>query len=334
MRRHFKITKTSNSAINSSGVDVQLFFTDQEYLDLKSDAWNNNITYPNPGYECTNDDDVYDFTGIYVTKYSGPLEDDNYLNNSATPTGIYKVYGDNTSPLLPLIKGQYTGGGTGFQDIYGGTETHHYVQLNVKEFSEFWLHGSSHGAALPVEMIYLQADPIDNAFIRVSWATAVEINNSGFAVERSDDGQTWTQIGWVDGHGNTTSQYDYHFDDTNVTANVVYYYRLKQVDNDGTSEYTDIVSARITGDVTFSIADFVPNPTLNRTNLVVTAAKDEQVMVSFYNTVGQKVIENTYQISKGASRLEFDLGKLASGTYTAVVSAANEIYTRKVVLTK
>ena len=333
MRRHFKIT-TSNPPSNwgaGSSAEVMLFFTDQEYLDLKSDAWNNNIAYPNAGYACSQLDDVYGFNELYVTKYTGANEDGNYLNN--TPTGLYRVYGDNTS--LPLTKGQYTGSNsTGFQGIYGGAQTHHYVQLTVSEFSEFWIHGSQQSQALPVEMIFLQADAINNAYIKLTWATAIEINNDGFEVERSVDGQTWTQIGWVDGHGNATTQNNYSFDDVNVVANVVYYYRLKQVDNDGVFEYTDIVSARINGDVTFSVKDFVPNPTMDKTNLIVTASKDQEITVTFYDVIGQKMMESTHEINRGGNRIEFELGKLAGGTYTAVVSSANEIYTKKVVLTK
>jgi hypothetical protein len=206
--------------------------------------------------------------------------------------------------------------------------------MDVAEFSEFWLHGTQHTEALPVEMMYLEANPINNAYIQVKWATAIEVNNSGFQVERSVDGQTWTQIGWVNGHNNSTVQNTYTFDDVNVVASVVYYYRLKQVDNDGAFEYTDIVSARINGEITFSVKDFVPNPTMDKTSLILTATKDQDITVTFYDVIGQKVMESNHQINRGGNRIEFELGKLAGGTYTAVVSSANEIYTKKVVLTK
>lgn len=329
MRRHFKVTTTNTP---TTGVDVELFFTDQEYIDLKNDAFNSNIPYPNPGYECSNDDDVYSFSGLYVTKYTGVNEDGDYMNNQAS--GLYRVFGDNTTPYLPLTKGEYTGANTGFQSIYGGSQTHHYVQLTVTEFSEFWIHGSSSSSALPVQMIFFQADAINNAYIHLTWATAIEINNSGFDVERSVDGQTWTKLGFVEGHGNATSQNNYSYDDMNVAPGVVYYYRLKQIDNDGNFEYTDIVTSRINGEATFSVKDFIPNPTMDATNLVITAVKDQEITVTFYNIVGQKVLESNNLVNKGPNQLTFNLGKLAAGTYTAVVSAANEVYTKKVVLTK
>ncbi len=329
MRRHFKMTST---LAPTTGVDVMLFFSDDDYNTLKADAWNNNTGYPNPNYACTELDDVYNFNQLYVTKYTGNNEDGNYLNN--TPSGLYRVFGDNTTPNRPLIKGEYTGSNTGFQGIYGGAQTHHYVQMTVTEFSEFWLHGSQQSQPLPVEMIYLQADVMNNAYIRLSWATAIEVNNRGFEVERSTDGQNWTQIGFVEGHNNATTQHNYNYDDMTVAAGVVYYYRLKQVDYDNAFEYTDIVSARIVGEATFSVKEFIPNPTTDRTSLIVTGTKEQEISIAFYNIVGQKVLESNHVVNKGANTIAFDLARLASGTYTAVVSSANEVYTQKIVLTR
>ncbi len=329
MRRHFKLT---SSIAPVSPVDVRLYFTDQEYQDLKADAWNNNTGYPNANYACTELDDVYNFNQLYVTKYTGVNEDNSYLNNQ--PSGLYRVYGDNTVPYNALIKGQYTGANTGFQNLYGGNTTHHYVQMTVTEFSEFWLHGSQVSQALPIQMIYLEANAINNTYIKVSWATATEINNDGFEVERSTDGQNWSVLGFVDGHDNSTVQNNYSFDDMNVAAGIVYYYRLRQIDNDGQFEYTDIVSARLSGESTFSVKEFVPNPTMDRTSLIVTGTKEQEINVTFYDVVGRKVLETVQGVNKGFNKFEFDLSILASGTYTAIVSSDNEVYTKKIVLTK
>jgi hypothetical protein len=332
MRRHFKVTTTRTPA---TGVDVMLFFSDEEYQDLKADAWANNPggNY-NPNY-CEVHDDVYNFNQLYVTKYSGPNEDDSYLNNAQVPTGLYRVYGDNTTPYLPLTKGEYTGqAGTGFRGIYGGSNTHHYLQLRVNEFSEFWIHGSQQGQALPVEMIYLQAEAMDNAYLKLSWATAIEINNRGFEVQRSIDGQNWATLGWVNGNNNTTVQSNYSFNDMNVLAGMVYYYRLKQVDNDEAYEFTDIVSAKLKGDVTFSVFDFMPNPASEKTSLLLTSSRQQEVTVAFYNIVGQRVVESVHDLSKGNNLLDFQTADFASGTYTAVITSGNESYTRKVVIQK
>ena len=309
----------------------------------------------NFGDGCAANDDVTNLNDLYVTKYTAPsgsmsTENGNYSDNIASqtnPSAIYRLFGNNTTTALgngPLRKDYEStlGQPKTFDAIFGRTtpyvsgvpQYHHFVEMDVTEFSEFWLHGTSHIEPLPVEMIYLEANVINNAYIQVKWATAIEVNNDGFQVERSVDGQTWAQIGWVNGHDNSTVQNTYTFDDVNVVANVVYYYRLKQVDNDGAFEYTDIVSARINGEVTFSVKDFVPNPTMDKTSLILTATKDQDITVTFYDVIGQKVMESNHQINRGGNRIEFELGKLAGGTYTAVVSSANEIYTKKIVLTK
>jgi hypothetical protein len=328
MERHFVVT-TGNAPPQggwSAGVGVRLYFTEQELNDLITET----TGAANWDAYCSHNDDVNSINDLYVTKYTGANEDGNYNNN--VPGGIYRLYGNNTTSALgngPLTKSH-----NGFATTFNTANNHSYVELQVTEFSEFWLHGSSHIEALPVTMMYLEANAVNNAYIQLRWATALEINNKGFHVERSTDGQTWTEIGWVDGHNNTTTQTNYTFDDMNVTAGVVYYYRLKQEDHDGATEYTDIVSAKLNGETTFSIKDFVPNPTTDKTNLVITATKDQEITVTFYDVLGRKTMESAHQVMRGGNMITFELGSLSAGTYTAVVSSANEVYTKKVVLTR
>ncbi len=339
MERHFVVT-TANSPSTWGGtqkVGVRLFFTDTELQDLITETYG--VNGSSNWNQCSTDDDVRSLNDLFVTKYTAPsgslaTEDGDYTNNlPAQQGGLYRIFGDNTTPALgngPLLKDDLGR----FNTLYGGVNAHHYVELNVEEFSEFWIHGSAHIEALPVTMLFLEANAINNAYIQIKWATSLEINNSGFQIERSTNGQSWEQVGWVNGHNNTTTQTNYSFDDVNVTTGIVYYYRLKQVDNDGAFEYTDIVSAKLTGEVTFSVKDFIPNPTLDKTRLIITGTKDQEINVAFYNLIGQKVLESNHQVNKGANMIEFDLGKLAAGTYTAIVSSANEVYTKKVVLAK
>ncbi len=339
MERHFVVTTSNAPPVNGYApkAKVRLFFTQTELSDLITETYGVGGS-SNWDVGCSTEDDVTGIADLFVTKYTAPTgqlatEDGDYSNNlPAQNGGIYRLFGDALT--LPDNTALIRDGIGTFNTIYGGANAHHYVEMSVTEFSEFWLHGSGQSMPLPVQMIFLEANPINNAFIQLTWATALEINNDGFQVERSVDGQTWAQIGFVNGHDNATTQNDYSYNDMNVTAGIVYYYRLKQVDNDGAFEYTDIVSAQLNGDVTFSVKDFVPNPTMDKTSLIVTATKDQDITVTFYNVVGQKVMESSHLLNKGGNTITFDLNKLASGTYTAIVSSANEVYTKKVVLTK
>ncbi len=324
MKRHFVITST---VAPTSPVTVRLYFTPTELSDLISESHANDIS----GNSCTELDNINNLNELYVTKYTGSLEDGDYSNNDAA--GTYRVFGNTTSlptqPDGPLNK--YS---NGFPSLFDSGSPYHYVEFSVTEFSEIWMHGSQNATPLPVEMIYFEANAIDNSYIQLKWATELEINNHGFQVERSLDGQNWGVIGWVDGHNNSTTQQSYTYNDYNVQPNVRYYYRLKQVDNDGMFEYTSIVSAIISGDVTFNVKDFVPNPTAQNTSLIVTATTEQEVTVNLYNAIGQVVTSNSYHLNKGGNQLTFDLSQLAVGTYTAVLSSANDIYSRKLVITR
>src|SRR5690606_3247980 len=81
---------------------------------------------------------------------------------------------------------------------------HFYANNITTGFSRF---GAAVGGStgLPVELLTLRADPVNNEFIKVSWATASEINNAGFEVLRSIDGVNFDYIGWVTGVGNASS---------------------------------------------------------------------------------------------------------------------------------
>lgn len=326
MQRHFMVT-TSNAPTGPVG--VRLYFTAAEANALHAASIGNNI----PGNSCTENDDFNDPTGLtdlYITKYTGADEDGDYTNNHAA--GLYRVFGTANGMNTP--DGPLTKGAGQFGNLFTGAQSHHYVELNVTEFSEFWASGSFHASALPVEMIYLEANAIDNSYIQLKWATAIEINNKGFQVERSLDGQTWNTIGWVDGHDNSTVQQNYTYNDMDVTGGVRYYYRLKQVDFDGAFEYTDLVSAIITQQSTFNVKDFVPNPTLNNTNLVVTSSVDQDIDVAFYNLLGEVVSSSKHSLHKGGNQINFSLSTLAAGTYTAVVTSNNEVYSKKIVVVK
>ncbi|MFN8286857.1 MAG: T9SS type A sorting domain-containing protein [Chitinophagales bacterium] len=328
MKRHFVMTSTAYPYPTTfpSNVGVRLYFSDAELQSLITASTGNNI----PNNSCTENDDITSLSGLYVTKYSGPSEDGDYNNNNVS--GVYKVYGDANGYGTP--DGPLTKSANGFSTLFTSGQNHHYVQLSVDRFSEFWMYGSKQAQALPVEMIYFEANAVDNSYIQLKWATALEINNNGFWVERSVDGVNFTQIAWVDGHNNTTIQQNYSYDDVNVNANVRYYYRLKQMDNDGQFEYTDIVTAIITGETSFQVLDFVPNPTNQATTLYITSGSAQEIQVDLYNIVGQNVLSSSHQLSKGGNQIPFDLNLLASGTYTAVVTSNNEVHSKKLVISK
>lgn len=92
--------------------------------------------------------------------------------------------------------------------------------------------------ALPVEMLQFDVFAFEkhNSII---WATASEANNKGFYVQRSKDGVHWEDLSFVEGQGNSNQTNHYSFDDLN-SAKGMSYYRLLQLDIDGTQEYSEV----------------------------------------------------------------------------------------------
>lgn len=141
----------------------------------------------------------------------------------------------------------------------------------------------STGTLLPVELLSLTATGLSKSIL-VQWATVSELNNDYFNIQRSTDAENWFTIGQSDGQGTTNYRNDYFHEDRNVVSNVDYYYRLEQVDFDGTRQYSSIVSASISGGAT----DAVLFPSVT-TGSVHASTVLQQVMV--YDLLGKKIRE-------------------------------------------
>jgi hypothetical protein len=160
-------------------------------------------------------------------------------------------------------------------------------------------------ASLPVELVELKAKAQKQQTI-LTWKTASEKNNLGFDIEKSTDGQTFEKIGFVKGFGTTQAPQYYSFTDSKL--NQLSYYRLRQVDYDGTAAYSNIVSANYeTGN---SKVKIYPNPTSNSQITMDFAANTEGVLV--VNTLGQIVFQ---QKLSGQTQLRLDISTWVKGVY-------------------
>lgn len=207
----------------------------------------------------------------------------------------------------------------------------------VSYFSDFGIGmEQSNIYALPVELISLSAEPIDNSFIRLNWATASEQDNKGFQVMRSTDGVNFSYMGWVNGSGTTSTQHDYSYDDKTVDPNIIYYYKLNQVNSDGNGTETNIVSASITGGTNVTVSELMPNPTSGKTRLVIsTTAESQKVSVMFYDILGKLIISSDNNlVTKDTNTLNFDMSSFLDGSYTAIIRVGDKIYSKKVILVK
>jgi hypothetical protein len=97
---------------------------------------------------------------------------------------------------------------------------------------------------LPVQLISFSAEGQEGK-IGLQWSTATEINNDYFDVQRSENGQDFISIASIKGNGNSCSLRQYQYDDNHVKEDIVYYYRLRQVDFDGRENFSGIAAAEM-----------------------------------------------------------------------------------------
>jgi hypothetical protein len=167
---------------------------------------------------------------------------------------------------------------------------------------------------LPVELSSFTAS-ITEGGVMLNWVTATEVNNYGFNIERKNDVEDWNELGFVEGHGNSNSPKEYSFVDNSVVSGK-YSYRLKQIDNDGTYEYFDVISVDVDIPDNFYLAQNYPNPFNPTTTIKYMISNDEKVSLKIYDLLGKEVasLVNEYQ-KAGTYSVEFNGDNLASGVY-------------------
>jgi len=163
----------------------------------------------------------------------------------------------------------------------------------------------------------------------LNWQTASEINNSHFNVERSKNGRNFELIGKVEGSGNTYSSQEYDFVDKNPSTDA--FYRLVQVDYDGSSEYSDIIFI----DSNFSHFDsgieIYPNPVNDRLNVQLNNFKDDVLNLSILDITGRIVIIKSINPTNHGNTLDLDLSNLESGAYFVKLTSVGKDIIQKII---
>ncbi len=278
--------------------------------------------------------------------------------------GQVKISTNNGTTWIPL-QGNYTEPGTGSfqpngQPLYDGTQNNWvneeinlsaYTANQVKLRFELKTDGSQTrdgwyvddiGIAVytfvPVELTSFYAKLADNKIL-LKWATASELNNYGFEIERKDGGtEKWDKIGFVNGKGSSGELSNYSFNDKSPLAGKSYY-RLKQIDFDGSYKYSEVVSVEYKGVASYELSQNYPNPFNPSTVINYSIAKPGFVSLKIYNILGVEVAElvNEYQES-GTHSFEFSTQKLkdpiGSGVYFYTLKAGDFIQTKKMLIVK
>ncbi len=192
--------------------------------------------------------------------------------------------------------------------------------------------------SVPVELTSFTANVISGK-VNLNWQTATETNNSGFNIERnviSTEGRNlgWQTISFVNGHGTTTQQQNYSFIDENISAGE-YLYRLKQIDFNGTFEYSNEIEVVVNAPDKFSLNQNYPNPFNPSTTIEFQIPKESFVTLKVYNILGVEIASLiNEQKPAGVHKVNFDASKLPSGMYIYKISTNGFEQTRKMLLLK
>ncbi len=171
---------------------------------------------------------------------------------------------------------------------------------------------------LPVDLIFFkgQATPEGN---HLTWQTASEENNHGFFIEKSEDGETWEILDFIEGNGTTLVVSDYeYFDRRDVALQRLYpqriYYRLKQVDFDGQYEYSEIITIISSNHQQNEMISIFPNPA---TDYIQINSTQEDGFYQIYTYQGQSLQEGNITNNRIA------LQNLPNGKYLVVMTFDN-----------
>ena len=161
------------------------------------------------------------------------------------------------------------------------------------------------GSPLPVGLAAFAARATRGS-VAVTWTTASEIDNAGFAVERSRDGANWDELAWVAGFGESRQTLTYAYTDTQPLAGIAYY-RLRQLDYDGQQTFSNVITVASAG-VTAQDLELARY----ESEVAIFNGGDRVMNVHLFGMAGQRLA--VFTLSPGVQHV-IPTGSFASGIY-------------------
>jgi hypothetical protein len=230
------------------------------------------------------------------------------------------------------------------------------VYDHIPDFHDRWNFGPKFPVIItdnivPVELVSFSSF-VDQNNVTLIWVTSTERNNLGFEIQRNTplnpllrgeaEGRgMWAKIGFVNGSGTTIKTHSYSFKDENLSAGK-YEYRLKQIDLDGTFNYSNSIEAEITKPNEFVLEQNYPNPFNPNTTIrysipsvISTEERNLNVILKVFDIIGNEIATLVNEEkAAGSYEINFAASHLSSGIYFYELQAGNFIQTRKMLLMK
>jgi hypothetical protein len=195
-----------------------------------------------------------------------------------------------------------------------------------------WLSMGSknHETLLPIELLSFTAT-CNGKYAELEWSTASERNNDYFVIERSDDAINFTEVGRVAGAGNSIEQLEYSYNDYGIHGGDNYY-RLVQVDYDGTRSVSDIVVA-ICGDAEVAEPDVqaFPNPFNGELTLELDNFGNRPATIEVYDMLGKLIYTEKASAPQNSYETILNFSNLPPAAYTVRVSTTDFVINKQVV---
>ena len=223
-----------------------------------------------------------------------------------------------------------------FENI-GGGEFHGAKQTLVYETTGIGLKEVVPDFELPVELTMFTASVEYGTFaeeVKLEWRTVGETNNHGFEVQKSLDNKSYEKIGFINGAGSTNNAQSYQFFDENVKTGT-YFYRLRQIDYNGTSTTSDAQKVNVAPPQTYELSQNFPNPFNPTTEIIFRVKEENKVTIAVYDILGREVAMLVNKnMEAGTHRITFDGRNLASGMYLYRMKSGDYSAVKKMALIK
>ncbi len=192
----------------------------------------------------------------------------------------------------------------------------------VTGFSQIAIGATS--LAVPIELLDFKVkwQPLMQS-VNLEWVTATETNNDHFELERSFNAELWSTISTIKGQGNTTDLNLYEYQDRDLTFAGNTYYRLRQVDFDGSYSYGPVRMVVIP-EMTLPSISVYPNPLTANSRLKIYSPNTGALALQLYALNGQLVSSNQANVQKGLNYISLnDYQHIQTGEYILVLKAEN-----------
>lgn len=185
---------------------------------------------------------------------------------------------------------------------------------------------------LPVKLLSISAAKVSKDVL-VKWTTVTEVNTDRFVVERSSDAVSFRDAGTVSAAGNSSTYQHYQFNDLNAAAAAVkvLYYRLRIVDLDGHTEYSNVVPVHIGTNESISIA-VQPNPFATKLTGSIVTDTPGKATIRISDAAGRTISTQSQAVSAGTTLINIDnVDRLQKGVYIVSIELNGNNFVQKII---